>query len=147
MGVTLKHNDGTPADTLEYAPGNELQPVPTVELPDRLAQNVSYGPDGIRGIFSSPYVFGAALLASLGGYSFGYGTRSRHHNLSKNRRLTCSRPGCNFHHQRDAAVPRAVSTDRARHHQLRLLHWTHDGNARARCFSGLLLHACARRQD
>lgn len=34
--------------------------------------NVSYGPEGIRGLLSSPYVVGAAALASLGGFSFGY---------------------------------------------------------------------------
>lgn len=33
---------------------------------------VAYGPDGVRGLFSSGYVFGAAFLASLGGFSFGY---------------------------------------------------------------------------
>ncbi|KAL4901549.1 hypothetical protein BDW74DRAFT_170018 [Aspergillus multicolor] len=32
----------------------------------------SYGPNGIRGLVSSPYVLGAAGLASLGGFSFGY---------------------------------------------------------------------------
>ncbi|GAT26304.1 high-affinity glucose transporter [Aspergillus luchuensis] len=32
----------------------------------------SYGPDGVRGLFSSGYVLGAACLASLGGFSFGY---------------------------------------------------------------------------
>lgn len=37
-----------------------------------LAEHVSYGPKGIRGLFGSPYVFGAAFLASLGGFSFGY---------------------------------------------------------------------------
>jgi MFS family permease len=33
---------------------------------------VAYGPNGIRGLFSSGYVFGAAFVASLGGFSFGY---------------------------------------------------------------------------
>lgn len=33
---------------------------------------VSYSPSGFRGIFSSKYVFGAACLASLGGFSMGY---------------------------------------------------------------------------
>ncbi|OJJ05553.1 hypothetical protein ASPVEDRAFT_174600 [Aspergillus versicolor CBS 583.65] len=43
------------------------------EVTDELAHSVAaYGPDGVRGIFSSGYVFGAALLASLGGFSFGY---------------------------------------------------------------------------
>lgn len=43
------------------------------EVTGELAHSVAaYGPDGVRGIFSSGYVFGAALLASLGGFSFGY---------------------------------------------------------------------------
>lgn len=33
---------------------------------------ISYGSTGIRGILQSPYVFTAALLASMGGFSFGY---------------------------------------------------------------------------
>lgn len=35
-------------------------------------EDVSYGPTGIKGIVSSPLVFGPAFLASLGGFSFGY---------------------------------------------------------------------------
>ncbi|RYN79441.1 hypothetical protein AA0117_g3438 [Alternaria alternata] len=34
--------------------------------------DISYGKNGIPGLIGSPYVFGAALLASLGGFSFGY---------------------------------------------------------------------------
>jgi len=34
--------------------------------------SVSYGPGGIRGLISSAYVFGAAVIASLGGFSMGY---------------------------------------------------------------------------
>jgi hypothetical protein len=56
-----------PADHKE-----DLSPIPTGELPDKLAEQVSYGPSGIRGLGSSPYVLGAAFLASLGGFSFGY---------------------------------------------------------------------------
>lgn len=37
-----------------------------------LAEHVSYGSTGLKGLFGSPYVFGAAFLASLGGASFGY---------------------------------------------------------------------------
>lgn len=51
---------------------NGLEPVDTALTPDILAENVSYGPSGIKGLISSPYVFGAAFLASLGGFSFGY---------------------------------------------------------------------------
>jgi hypothetical protein len=42
---------------------------PTQQLEPTLA----YDNTGIMGIIRSPYVFGAALLASFGGFSFGYG--------------------------------------------------------------------------
>lgn len=38
-----------------------------------LAEGVSYGYSGARAFLASPYVFGAALLASMGGFSYGYG--------------------------------------------------------------------------
>lgn len=49
-----------------------------VEIADKLTHHVAeeelrYSQGGIKGILKSPYVFGAALLASLGGFSFGYG--------------------------------------------------------------------------
>ncbi|KAH6645683.1 general substrate transporter [Truncatella angustata] len=38
-----------------------------------IAQNIPYGPSGVRGILSSgPYILSAAFLASMGGFSFGY---------------------------------------------------------------------------
>ncbi|CAI6095971.1 unnamed protein product [Clonostachys chloroleuca] len=37
-----------------------------------ILEDVSYGPSGMRGFLVSPYVSGAAFLASLGGFSFGY---------------------------------------------------------------------------
>lgn len=40
-----------------------------------LSDEIEYDHDGIRGIVRSPYVFGAALLASFGGFSFGYGEK------------------------------------------------------------------------
>lgn len=46
--------------------------LPAADLPTRLAEDASYGSSAIRGIISSPYVFGAAMVASLGGFSFGY---------------------------------------------------------------------------
>lgn len=65
--------------TLEQVPthltadtANSIAPFPTAEFPDRLAEEVSYGPGGIKGLASNPFVFGAAFLASLGGFSFGY---------------------------------------------------------------------------
>lgn len=36
------------------------------------AEHVAYGKTGVRGLIGSPYIFGAALLASMGGFSFGY---------------------------------------------------------------------------
>ncbi|KAH6999631.1 general substrate transporter [Ilyonectria destructans] len=39
---------------------------------DVMLQDISYGKDGISGIIGSGYVAGAAFLASLGGFSFGY---------------------------------------------------------------------------
>lgn len=59
---------------VEHISSDSVQPMPTNELPDRLAEEVSYGPGGVKGLVSSPFVFGAAGLASLGGFSFGYGT-------------------------------------------------------------------------
>ncbi|ETS81139.1 hypothetical protein PFICI_06141 [Pestalotiopsis fici W106-1] len=37
-----------------------------------LFEDVSYGSSGVHGLLGSPYVTGAAALASLGGFSFGY---------------------------------------------------------------------------
>ncbi|KAK5080296.1 hypothetical protein LTR70_008739 [Exophiala xenobiotica] len=51
---------------------NDLAPATTAEDQTVLADNVAYGPGGIKGIVSSPFVFGAAFIASLGGFSFGY---------------------------------------------------------------------------
>ncbi|OQE13132.1 hypothetical protein PENFLA_c053G02451 [Penicillium flavigenum] len=51
----------------------EVAVITTVEAHDVLGHSAdAYGPDGVRGLFSSGYVVGAALLASLGGFSFGY---------------------------------------------------------------------------
>lgn len=56
-----QHNEHVTDDSLGSA-----------ELPTVLAEHVSYGPNGVRGLIASPYVFGAAALASLGGFSWGY---------------------------------------------------------------------------
>jgi hypothetical protein len=44
------------------------------ESPELSASDINYDSNGVRGILNSPYVCGAALLASFGGFSFGYGT-------------------------------------------------------------------------
>lgn len=41
----------------------DIKPTPLIE---------AYGSNGIKDIVRSPYVFGAAILASLGGFSMGY---------------------------------------------------------------------------
>ena len=56
----------------QHVEQENLAQISTTELPTTLADSVSYGPGGIRGLISSPFVFGAAFLASLGGFSFGY---------------------------------------------------------------------------
>lgn len=46
---------------------------------------ISYDENGgLSGIVRSPYVLGAAALASFGGFSFGYGTLlpQRHHKIA-----------------------------------------------------------------
>lgn len=40
----------------------------------RAEETISYDANGLAGIVRSPYVLGAAALASFGGFSFGYGT-------------------------------------------------------------------------
>ncbi|KAI9899817.1 hypothetical protein N3K66_006278 [Trichothecium roseum] len=42
------------------------------DILDDAIPSVSYGRQGVMGLFDSWFVFGAALLASLGGFSFGY---------------------------------------------------------------------------
>ncbi|PNP78765.1 hypothetical protein FNYG_07907 [Fusarium nygamai] len=37
-----------------------------------LDEEISYGKGGIHGVVQSPYIFGAAFLTSMGGFSFGY---------------------------------------------------------------------------
>jgi hypothetical protein len=44
------------------------------ESPELSASDINYDSKRVRGILNSPYVCGAALLASFGGFSFGYGT-------------------------------------------------------------------------
>lgn len=54
--------DGTIED-VDIVPSN---------LPAHLGEDVAYGPSGIAGVIQSPFVFAAALIASMGGFSFGY---------------------------------------------------------------------------
>jgi MFS family permease len=58
----------SPKDVVESFEYENISPA----NPEAWAESVSYGPRGVRGLFSNLYVFGAAFLASLGGFSFGY---------------------------------------------------------------------------
>lgn len=51
---------------------NQAKGAPILDASLNPSETVSYGKQGIRGLISSPYIFGAALLASMGGFSFGY---------------------------------------------------------------------------
>lgn len=55
-------------ETVESSQQEYVTPV----SPEAWVESISYGPGGMRGIISNTYVFGAAFLASLGGFSFGY---------------------------------------------------------------------------
>ena len=78
MADTIKEIEGQHKSTsidssISHIENNApLEVIVTADLPTKLADDVSYGPGGVRGLIGSPYVFGAAFLASLGGFSFGY---------------------------------------------------------------------------
>lgn len=59
--------DKGPADIDEHCE-RLSSPVPVQSEVD-----LQYGKSGLRGLLDSPYVFGAAFIASMGGFSFGYG--------------------------------------------------------------------------
>ena len=63
-------------DPLEASQGKGDNPTMVEHDEGRIAEIsneiLSYGPGGIKELISSGYVFGAAFLASLGGFSFGY---------------------------------------------------------------------------
>ncbi|KAF4546319.1 putative mfs monosaccharide transporter protein [Lasiodiplodia theobromae] len=61
-----------PAGNVEHHEDMGVTPHDVPENFTALVEDISYGPGGIRGIIASPFVFGAAFLASLGGFSFGY---------------------------------------------------------------------------
>ncbi|KAL1875723.1 hypothetical protein VTK73DRAFT_9912 [Phialemonium thermophilum] len=74
MASDLKITPGAPVPDESMLASSEHEEGAAKVLPqeDVFAENVSYGPDGLRGLLGSSYVFGAAFLASLGGFSFGY---------------------------------------------------------------------------
>jgi MFS family permease len=66
--LKLESNITTP----EHEEGSSPKAPTESEMEDIFAEDLAYGPDGMRGIIGNSYVFGAAFLASLGGFSFGY---------------------------------------------------------------------------
>ncbi|OJD34080.1 high-affinity glucose protein [Diplodia corticola] len=59
------HDQAT--EKIEHLPDHEL-----TTIPSNAEGHVSYGKSGMKGLVESPYVLGAAFLASMGGFSFGY---------------------------------------------------------------------------
>ena len=73
MTSDLKITQGAPAPEDSVLASSEHEEGAAKILPqDAFAEDVAYGQDGLRGLLGSSYVFGAAFLASLGGFSFGY---------------------------------------------------------------------------
>ncbi|RFU33213.1 hypothetical protein B7463_g3126, partial [Scytalidium lignicola] len=67
--MTAESNSSDPKVTVEH---NDLVLADDISPPELWGEQLSYGADGLRGLLTSGYVFGAAFLASLGGFSFGY---------------------------------------------------------------------------
>ena len=73
MSKSLANKEISPPASIEHHEKvDDIEQIPTADLPTNLADGVSYGPGGFRGLFSNNFVLGAAFLASLGGFSFGY---------------------------------------------------------------------------
>ncbi|GFF25259.1 high-affinity glucose transporter [Aspergillus udagawae] len=62
--------DGKEFPSAEHVEGDAVGVVHALD--PRQLESLPYGPSGFKGIFGSKYVFGAAFLASMGGFSMGY---------------------------------------------------------------------------
>lgn len=85
-----------------------------------LAEGVQYGYSGARAFLTSPYVFGAALLASMGGFSYGYGMNPIVHRRTVSLSDPFLRPGCHLAHPRNGTISLPISGGRPVRVQLRL---------------------------
>lgn len=94
---------------------------------DHMAAHVEYDNRGIAGVLRSPYVFGAAALASMGGFSFGYGESVMSNCVEPS--LTDVRSGCYLPHSRYASVSRTVPRDGTWRCSLRLQRRLYDWHA------------------
>ena len=84
--------------------------------PADMTVEVKYDNGQLRDLLYSPYVFGAALLASFGGFSFGYGMLDTVlrpgldlHPLTE--LILSPRSRCHFPHPGNASVPAAIPRD------------------------------------
>lgn len=76
------------------------------------AEEAHYGYSGARAFFSSPYVFVAALLASCGGFSYGYGMFQTSKTISKTHSINgMIRSRCHLSDPRNAAIQRSIPED------------------------------------
>lgn len=80
-----------------------------------LSAQVQYDNGRIKDLVRSPYVFGAAMLASFGGFSFGYGKQR----LPQGCKCSCSdepwfRPRCHLIDPSHGPVPRDLPRDLSR---------------------------------
>lgn len=71
QSVTEKGQDPSIQNVENAIAGSTTTVTMPQDLLDPEANVGSYGRDGIMGLFDSWFVFGAAFLASLGGFSFG----------------------------------------------------------------------------
>lgn len=70
-----KNKDAEPLKASHERSTEKIEDLADTELttiPSNAEGHVSYGKSGIAGLVESPYVLGAAFLASMGGFSFGY---------------------------------------------------------------------------
>ncbi|KAB2570164.1 High-affinity glucose transporter [Lasiodiplodia hormozganensis] len=70
-----KNKDAEPLKASHEPSTEKIEDLADTELttiPSNAEGHVSYGKSGIAGLVESPYVLGAAFLASMGGFSFGY---------------------------------------------------------------------------
>lgn len=71
--MTDTKDSSAPAVEKTVSVDHEEHTTKTVETPELATVDVTYDSSGIKGLLHSPFVCGAALLASFGGFSFGYG--------------------------------------------------------------------------
>lgn len=80
MAHHMVHEKAMDADLEKHAQAisleksnNSIEHHEDSSIPENLLDTeITYDNNGLSGIIRSPYVFGAALLASFGGFSFGY---------------------------------------------------------------------------